>query len=259
VAVSTGTARVRRDPGRVLWVVTGAAWLLMLGMAAAPAVMAGMPAMAASMLGAGGISPGPVLAVFVGGWIVMVAAMMVPTTVPMARLVTRLGAPRAPFYAAYVAVWVAAGLLGLGLATAVSRLTVGVPSSYVLAGALAIAGAAQFSPVTRRCLTVCRDPHAFLFARYRRGPGGAWSLGLRHAVFCVGCCWALMLLMFATGVASLLWMLVLTAVMVAEKAAPWGHRLVVPVGGALLLVALLVALAGALSAGTTTAPMPMPM
>jgi predicted metal-binding membrane protein len=161
----------------VLWVVTGAAWLLVLGMAAVPAVMAGMPAMAASMLGAGGVSPGPVLAVFAGGWIVMVAAMMLPTTVPMARLVTRVGAPMAPFYAAYVGVWMAAGLLGLGLATAVSRLMVGVPSSFVLAGAFAIAGAAQFSPVTRRCLTACRDPRAFLFTRYRRGPAGRGRSG----------------------------------------------------------------------------------
>lgn len=257
MSVTTGPIHARRDPGRVLWAVTGAAWLLMLVMAAVPAAMAGMPAMAASALGGGGTTPGPLLLAFAGGWVVMVAAMMLPTTVPMARLMTRVTPRTAPFYAAYIVVWLVAGLVGLGLSTLVSRLTTGVAPSIVLAGALVLAGAAQFSPLTRRCLTVCRDPRAFLFTRYRRGAGGAWSLGLRHGVLCVGCCWALMLIMFASGVASLLWMLALTALMVAEKAAPWGHRIVRPVGVALLLAAPVVVLGGTLLGGSASPPMPM--
>jgi predicted metal-binding membrane protein len=78
-----------------------------------------------------------------------------------------------------------------------------------------------------------------LWEFYGRGPSGAWRLGLRHALYCLGCCWALMLVMFATGVGSLLWMLGLTAVMVAEKVTPWGARLVVPVGVLILASGLL--------------------
>jgi len=80
-----------------------------------------------------------------------------------------------------------------------------------------------------------------LWRHYRRGPRGAWRLATRHALNCLGCCWALMLLLFGTGVASLAWMLALTAVMVAEKTTRWGARLTTPVGVALLAGAVLVA------------------
>ena len=94
----------------------------------------------------------------------------------------------------------------------------------VLAGALALAGGLQFTALKQRCLTPCRDPRAFLFPHYRRGVGGA---GRRPPArpSCLGCCWAMMLVMFATGVASLAWMLGLTAVMVAERPPAGGrHR-----------------------------------
>jgi len=80
-----------------------------------------------------------------------------------------------------------------------------------------------------------------LWRHYRRRPRGAWRLATRHALNCLGCCWALMLLLFGTGVASLAWMLALTAVMVAEKTTRWGARLTTPVGVALLAGAVLVA------------------
>ena len=108
-------------------------------------------------------------------------------------------------------------------------------TGLILAGTLALVGAYQLSPMKDRCLTACRDPFGFLWQHYRRGVRGALRLGARHALWCTGCCWALMLLMFATGVGSLAWMLGLTGVMVAEKTTRWGARLVVPVGIALLV------------------------
>lgn len=97
-----------------------------------------------------------------------------------------------------------------------------------------LAGLAQFSPLTRRCLRACRDPRAFLCRYYRRGVAASWVLGVRHGLFCLGCCWGLMLLMFAVGVGSLWWMVALTAVMVIEKTHPRGTALITPVGVVLL-------------------------
>lgn len=252
--VTSAAPRARRDPGVTLWALTGAGWLAMVVLAFLPAAgMAGMPAMTAGVL-AGGPGTGSLsssLALFTGGWLVMIAAMMLPTTVPMARMFavvsavrTSPGPARAAFSGAYIAVWLAFGAAGLAGATALQLVLGGRRPDLVLAAALALAGAVQFSPLTKRCLALCRDPRAFLFARYRRGIGGAWAVGVRHALACVGCCWALMLVMFATGVGGLVWMLGLTAVMVVQKVARWGHRIAAPVGVALLIAAVLLAVAG---------------
>ncbi len=266
MSVSTAPRSAARDPGAVLWIVTGAAWITTLGLMAVPAAMGTMPAMAVTDL-AGGTSPRALaLAVFTGGWVVMVAAMMLPTTVPMARMVVVVTSEvpdrrrvLTAFFGAYVVVWVAAGLLGLGGAVLVARATAGLPDHLVLAGALALAGAFQFSPLKKRCLTLCRDPRAFLFTRYRRGTGAAWSLATRHALNCVGCCWALMAVMFVVGAGGLVWMLGLTAVMVAEKNASWGRRLVAPLGAALIVAAVVLAAGPALGLPFPGAGSPAPM
>jgi predicted metal-binding membrane protein len=90
--------------------------------------------------------------------------------------------------------------------------------------ALVLGGVFQFSSLKDRCLTVCRHPAAYLLPRYRRGVGAAFRLGAGHGVFCVGYCWALMLVAFPAGVANLWWMAALTAVMVFEKTGPAGQR-----------------------------------
>jgi predicted metal-binding membrane protein len=111
---------------------------------------------------------------------------------------------------------------------------------WVLGGAvLLLAGAFQFSKLKDRCLTVCRHPGAYLLQHYRRGVGGAFRLGAGHGVFCVGCCWALMLVAFAAGVVNLWWMAALTAVMVFEKTGPAGRRGVRPIGLGLIVLGLL--------------------
>jgi predicted metal-binding membrane protein len=114
---------------------------------------------------------------------------------------------------------------------------------------LALAGAFQFTSLKDACLDKCRHPSQFLRRYYRRGPAGGFQLGARHGVFCVGCCWALMLVMFAAGVASLVWMALLTAVMVHEKTQPSGARAVPVTGVALLGAASVVLLYSAYAAG----------
>lgn len=238
-----------RDPGTQLWMVAGICWIVLLVGGHRHGLLLGGPA---------GQVPDAVTAVlvFAGSWLVMIGAMMLPTVVPMVRLFTVVSArgPRpttthAAFLAGYVALWMAFALIALTAATAIQAALeqwtwLGIRPHWILAGMLAIAGAFQFSLLKDRCLTQCRDPKAFLFLHYRRGMRAGWALGLRHGLSCLGCCWALMLVMFGTGVGNLLAMLLLTAVMLAEKTTRWGKQAARPVGVVLLLMALMIALFG---------------
>ena len=156
-------------------------------------------------------------------WLVMAGAMMLPTVVPLVRLfvpvttrVPRPVATRVAFLGGYLAVW-------------------GGFAAVAMLGDRGVDALFQFSRLKHTCLTACRSPWAFLWQHYRRGVRGGWMLGVRHGVLCLGCCWALMLIMFGAGVGSLLWMLALTGFMIIEKTAPYGDRLVAPLGGALVL------------------------
>jgi len=266
MSVSTITARLRRDPGAALWAVAGACWLLLTLASTTGGLDLVQHHGVVAALTQGSRPAVLVLAGFTAAWLIMVAAMMLPTTVPMVRLFTVVSARqdrpnrvRALFLGAYFAVW-----LGFAFAALAGDVAVGAlvdrwswlrdRPSLVLAGALTLAGAFQFSSLKRRCLTVCRDPRAMLFAHYRRGPGGAWALGVRHAKSCLGCCWALMLVMFAVGAGSLGWMLGLTAVMIAEKTTRWGARLAAPIGVILLYVAVALTLDGIMA---VHAPLPV--
>jgi len=107
-------------------------------------------------------------------------------------------------------------------------------------GVLALAGVFQFSSLKDRCLKECRHPGGFLLPRYQRGIGAAFRLGRQHGLFCLGCCWAIMLVGFAAGVANLWWMAALTVLMVFEKTGPGGQRGVRPIGVALLALAAII-------------------
>jgi predicted metal-binding membrane protein len=144
-------------------------------------------------------------------------------------------------YVGYLAVWTAFAPVALFADAGLHLLVHSWPwleahEGLILGSALVMAGAFQFSPLKNACLTACRAPASFLWQHYRRGARGGFALGVRHGVSCVGCCWALMLVMFATGVGALAWMLAITAIMVAEKATRVGARLVVPVGVAFLVL-----------------------
>jgi predicted metal-binding membrane protein len=170
-------------------------------------------------------------------WAVMMTAMMLPSAAPTIALA---GGARAGFVAlGYLAVWSA---FSVG-ATALQRLLVRalvltpmmeVSSRRASAVLLAVAGVYQLTPLKRACLSTCQSPRSFLARRWRSGPAGAFWMGVEHGVYCVGCCWALMLLLFAGGVMNLTVIAALTVFVAFEKLAPvgvWGPR----VSGVILL------------------------
>ncbi|MBV8035019.1 DUF2182 domain-containing protein [Roseateles sp.] len=189
-------------------------------------------------------------------WVLMITAMMLPSTLPLftafdklvaqrpdhGRLLTLLGL-------GYLAVWGVFGLLVHALHAAllagITRLPLlawhgGLIAATIIAGA----GVFQFSTLKHRCLDKCRTPLSFVIEHWRGRAQArqAFLLGVHHGLFCVGCCWALMLLMFVVGAGSLGWMLLLAAVMAIEKNLPWGRRLSAPLGVALLAWAAMLAL-----------------
>ena len=181
-------------------------------------------------------------------WVLMIAAMMLPTTFPLLAMFRRITGTRPDagrllalvilgFFAAWLAFGVAAHLADALLRWAAARYAWFVANGWrVGAAALAAAGLFQWSALKYRCLEECRTPFGFIGARWHgRSPSReAFRIGVDHGVFCVGCCWALMLMMFVVGVGSIGWMLGLAALMAAEKNLPFGRRLRTPVGLGLL-------------------------
>jgi predicted metal-binding membrane protein len=191
------------------------------------------------------------LVVFLACWQVMTAGMMLPSSLPMLNMMTyaarKQTSPRrvlAAFVAAYAVVWTGFAVFAFTGDSFIHRAVDNWPWlaehwQVIGAGTFALAGLFQFSPLKERCLTACRSPFAFFVRYYRAGTGGAWRLGLRHGLFCLGCCWALMLIMFGVGVGSLAWMAGLAGVMILEKTWAGGRRLAPYIGVALLLLAAL--------------------
>jgi len=187
------------------------------------------------------------LLLFLVAWQAMIAAMMLPSSLPLIRMFEavserqeRARLARAAFLGAYALVWTGFGaqaFLGdVGIHTMVDSIPWLDAHEWVIAGGvLAMAGAFQFSELKDQCLSKCRQPGPYMLSHYRRGPRAAFRLGLGHGLYCLGCCWALMLVMFAAGVAMLWWMAALTAVMVYEKTGRHGAA-VSPVVGVTLLV-----------------------
>jgi predicted metal-binding membrane protein len=196
-----------------------------------------------------------------GAWQVMTAAMMLPSSLGFIRMyaATAKNAPDFPsaltlFLAAYFGVWTAFAVVAFAGDMQLHRLVDAWPwlaahSQLVLAGTLGFAAVYQLTPLKDACLKACRHPGMYLARHYRRGAANGLRIGLGHAMFCLGCCWALMLVMFAAGVAHLAWMGVLGLVMLVEKGAPSGDRLVVPVGASLALLAVVALLAPRLIPG----------
>lgn len=182
-------------------------------------------------------------------WGAMMAGMMLPTAAPMLLLYARTvrnrpGARRvsARIYAlaaGYTVVWLLFSVGATALQRLLGRLLVMTPmmepsSPRVAAALLIIAGIYQFTPAKQSCLDTCRSPIAFFATRWREGVGGAFHMGASHGLYCLGCCWALMLLLFAGGVMNLVVILALTAWVAVEKIAPFGQQSA-RVSGALLL------------------------
>jgi len=188
-------------------------------------------------------------ALYAAGWVLMLGAMMLPTTLPILYVYARLTQRRADrrmllglVIAGYLAAWsafgIAAHLADAALAAGVRHVPWLVFNGWAVGAAvLAGAGLFQFSDLKRKCLDKCRMPLGFVMEHWRgRGERvDALRLGWRHGLFCVGCCWALMLLMFVVGAGNVGWMLLLGLVMAAEKNFSWGRRLSAPLGVGLLL------------------------
>lgn len=178
-------------------------------------------------------------------WSIMMAAMMLPSALPMLLSFGRIAARRADaartasFATAYLVVWSvfsAAATAAQWLLQALDWVDpMLVSTSAWLNGALLlIAGVYQFSPLKRACLSSCRTPLGFLLGEWRPGARGAFVMGLRHGLLCVGCCWALMALLFVGGVMNLSWIAALAIVVAVEKLLPHGERLAGALGLALI-------------------------
>jgi predicted metal-binding membrane protein len=191
---------------------------------------------------------------FVGVWIVMMAAMMLPAVSPTVALYSRmtrrhgLARPLA-FTAGYLLVWGAAGVaayavFALGKHVLGPDLAWHSGGRWFAGGLLAAAAIYELTPLKDVCLGKCRSPFGFLIGTWRDGIRGATDMGARHGAWCLGCCWALMVALFALGVMSLVWMAVVAALITVEKVLPW-RRVAVWSTTALLL---------ALAVGVLAAP-----
>ncbi|MCH8552179.1 MAG: DUF2182 domain-containing protein [Natronospirillum sp.] len=192
------------------------------------------------------------LALFLLAWQVHIAAMMLPSTLPMASHFRRAsagqphpGLARLGFLGGYLVVWTLFGVVALLGDTLMQHAMLTwhwlLHRPELFTGSvLILAGGFQFSSLKDRCLDKCRQPRSFMLNHYRQGIVGGFALGARHGAFCVGCCWALMLVMFVVGIANLAWMAPLAVLMLVEKVARHGQRIVRPAGVALILIGLLV-------------------
>lgn len=171
-------------------------------------------------------------------WIVMMIGMMLPSAAPLVLLYAALSrrhreAGRAfpstgVFASAYVLAWSLFSLIATavqwGLHSVLLLSPMMTTTSPILGGAILIAaGLYQFSPLKQACLRHCRSPLGFLMTRWRDGAGGALLMGLEHGLFCLGCCWVLMLLLFVGGVMNLLWVAAIALFVLIEKLAPRGE------------------------------------
>jgi predicted metal-binding membrane protein len=199
--------------------------------------------------------PGTSIALlFVGGWTLMTVAMMLPTSVPLIATFDTIAGDRrdrpllvALVIVGYLGAWALVGLVIYGSGVIVQQLFLAsawLQGHNYLGGAAVLIGAGlyQFTPLKYRCLDKCRSPLSFVLGHWQgqHDRRNALWLGAHHGLFCVGCCWALMLVMFAVGVGNLGWMLLLGAVMAVEKNVSWGRQLSAPLGILLMVGGLAV-------------------
>ncbi len=206
-----------------------------------------------------GTNPGA-LGFFISTWVVMMAAMMLPSITPMVLAYRDVqheqrGHGRSTdagetglFLAGYLAVWTAAGLAGYALLETVRSLDGGLfawdrAGRWAATGVLLAAALYQLTPSKNACLTRCRSRRAFLVEGWRDGRDGALRIGIEHGAWCLGCCWALMAGLFALGAMSVGWMVVVSALIAAERLLPW--RALTTTGVASLLAAVAIGVAAA--------------
>lgn len=225
---------------------------------ASMASMPGMPNMP-NMPRMGGDTGNPAqwLALTVLMWWTMMIGMMVPSAAPMILLFGNLQrrqlAAESPklrvalFTAGYLVVWGGFSVLAAGAQLALTKLALLAPvdltvTAWLGAVLVALAGIYQLTPLKNACLRRCRSPAEFLSSHWRRGDAGAFRMGIEHGVYCVGCCWLLMSLLFVVGVMNLVWVAAIAAFVLIEKLVPQGETTAKINGIALLALALFLAL-----------------
>ena len=193
------------------------------------------------------------LGFWVTAWVVMMAAMMFPSIAPMVVMYARIeegkresgraaeAGATALFICGYLLTWTAAGLVGYAIIEGGRALDLGFLSwdgagPYVAGAVIVAAGIYQLTPLKDVCLRHCRSPMMFLLTRWRDGRVGALRMGIEHGGWCVGCCWGLMAALFALGVMSIGWMVMIAALIATEKLLPW--KAVANRGIAVLLLVL---------------------
>jgi len=222
---------------------------LLLGLAAASwaalYVQAASMDMAAMMSATMGLS----FILFLAVWVVMMAAMMFPTAAPMILMFHRVQNSRKDsgpsqllvwiFVGSYMVVWTAAGAIAYAAATGGEYLTGWMgwsPQSVARAGGLMLvfAGLYQVTPLKTLCLSKCQSPIGFIMTSWRPGRRGAFEMGLRHGLYCLGCCWLLFVILFPLGMMNITAMALLTALIFAEKTA-FGGAWLARASGAVLI------------------------
>jgi predicted metal-binding membrane protein len=186
-------------------------------------------------------------------WTVMMVGMMTPSAAPMILIFARVGrtaldagkpfAATGWFVAGYLVSWNGFALAATAAQWAVERFALLSPmvasASNLLGGSILIlAGLYQWTPLKSACLAQCQAPFLFIQRQggFRSDTLGAFRMGARHGIFCVGCCWALMVLLFVGGVMNVLWIAALTIFVLMEKVIPAGH-LISRLAGASLIAA----------------------
>jgi predicted metal-binding membrane protein len=159
---------------------------------------------------------------FLAGWTVMMAAMMLPSVGPLAIVYHRSSRDHAASVAlatGYLFVWVTTGLAALAAVRVVDVEMLGPEAVGVI---VALAGAYQLTPLKMACLRRCRTPFGFLMQRWRGGRRGAVRLGLEHGLYCVGCCWGLMVVLVGAAAMAPAWAALIALIVFVEKVLPWG-------------------------------------
>ena len=238
-----------------LLIATGAAWAAVLRSPMGGDDMAGMQMVMTPTVADA--------AAYVAAWGVMMAAMMLPSATPMIGLyaatqssVASRGARAAAvggFAATYLIVWAASGVpiyaASLGLMAVRPAVL-----AYITAAVLVVAGLFQLSPLKQVCLRHCRSPLGFLLGHWRAGWRGGLAMGCAHAWYCLGCCWALMVVLVVAGAMGLPWVLLIACVVAAEKLLPGGEWCARAAGVALVALGVAVAVYPGLAATLRAAP-----
>lgn len=225
--MATAPLGLSRRPQILLWLVVlllaGIGWVITVIQSRGMGGMADMP----------GMTPGPdPVLLFLPVWVSMMVAMMFPSVAPMVSIYAAVGrnkrsggvsaVPTWVFLAGYLAVWTLFGVGAYLLSLAVPAVGMAAPGlrthSPLVGGiVLVLAGLYQWSPFKGVCLRHCRSPLGFLLHSWRDGYRGAFSMGFTHGAYCAGCCWGLMVVLFVVGLMNLGWMVLLAAVIFAEK------------------------------------------